>query len=164
VTVRTVFISYARANKPAVDELDQHLRELGWDPWIDSSLHGGQEWWEEILREIENRDIFIAIISSEALMSEACQSEFDWADALGKPVLPVAVEGSLTALPSRYSSRHCIDYSDPANRDRAARRLNGSLFSLPPTPPPPKSPAQASGCADVVSHGPYGVGVQPRST
>jgi hypothetical protein len=137
VTVRTVFISYARANKPAVDELDQHLRELGWDPWIDSSLHGGQEWWGEILRQIANRDVFIAIISSEALISEACQSEFDWAEALGKPVLPVAVEGSLTALPSRYSSRHCIDYSDPANRDRAARRLNGSLLSLPPTPPPP---------------------------
>lgn len=39
------------------------------------------------------------IISSEALISTACRREFDWADALGKPVLPVAVATLPSAPP-----------------------------------------------------------------
>ena len=37
--------------------------------WHDSSLHGGQDWWEEILRRITDCDTFIAIISRDALNS-----------------------------------------------------------------------------------------------
>ena len=132
-----VFISYARANKPDIDQLAQHLNELGWDPWVDSSLHGGQEWWEEILRQIETCDIFIAIMSREALISEACEREFDWAEALGKRVLPVAVEPPPTALPGRYSRRQFVDYSEPGNRDRAALKLSRALSNLHSAPPPP---------------------------
>jgi len=136
--VRKAFISYARANKPDIDQLVEHLNELGCQTWVDSSLHGGQDWWLEILRRIEDCDVFIATISREAMISVACEREFDWADALHKPVLPVALEPLPTALPRRYSRRQIVDYSEPANRDRAARRLGGGLLSLPPSPPLPR--------------------------
>jgi hypothetical protein len=138
VIVRKAFISYARANKPDIDQLVEHLNELGCQTWVDSSLHGGQDWWLEILRRIEDCDVFIATISREAMISVACEREFDWADALHKPVLPVALEPLPTALPRRYSRRQIVDYSEPANRDRAARRLGGGLLSLPPSPPLPR--------------------------
>lgn len=125
--MRKAFISYARANKPVIDQLVEHLNDLGCQTWVDSSLHGGQDWWQEILHRIEDCDVFIAIISNEALTSLACEREFDWAEALGKPVLPVAVEPPPTALPRRYSRRQIVDYSEPADWDRAARRL-GALF------------------------------------
>jgi hypothetical protein len=136
--VPKVFISCARQNERDIDQLVEHLRVLGCDTWVDTSLHGGQDWWGEVLRQIEDCDVFIAIISREALNSVACEREFDWAEALGKPVLPVAVEPPTTALPRRYSRRQVVDYSDPADRDRAARRLGGGLLSLPPAPPPPR--------------------------
>ena len=42
--MRKVFISYARQNKPDIEQLVEHLRVLGCDTWHDSSLHGGQDW------------------------------------------------------------------------------------------------------------------------
>lgn len=153
--MRKAFISYARANKPDVDQLVEHLRELGCDTWVDSSLHGGQDWWQEILRRIADCDVFIPIVSQDALNSVACSREFDWAEALGKPVLPVAIEPPSVALPGRISRRQIIDYSKPGERDRAARRLGGGLLSLPAAPPPPRPappppPAPLSYLTDLV--------------
>ena len=79
--MRKVFISYARQNRPDVDQLVEHLRVLGCDTWVDTSLHGGQDWWQEILQRIADCDTFIPIISPEALNSTACRREFDWAES-----------------------------------------------------------------------------------
>jgi TIR domain len=138
VAVRNVFISYARANKPDVDQLERHLRELGCNAWLDSWLHGSQDWWQEILRRIEGCDVFIPIISEEALNSVACNREFDWAEALRKPVLPVRMEPTSIPLPRRYSIRQIVDYSDRAQRDHAPIKLASALMSLPPPPPLPQ--------------------------
>jgi ABC-type nitrate/sulfonate/bicarbonate transport system substrate-binding protein/RNA polymerase subunit RPABC4/transcription elongation factor Spt4 len=135
--VRRVFISYARQNRADVDQLAGHLDVLGCDVWIDKSLHGGQDWWEEILRQITGCDTFVAVISHEALNSTACRREFDWAEKLGKPVLPVAVQPMSKALPARLVRLQIIDYSSPADRDRAALALAGGLATLPLSPPLP---------------------------
>jgi hypothetical protein len=131
--VRKVFVSYARVNKPDVDQLVAHLGVLGCQAWVDSSLHGGQEWWDVILQAIADSDVFLPIISRDALNSSACRREFDWAEALGKPVLPVAVEPAPKALPARFSKLQIIDYSDQAQRDRAAVKLGGGLMMLEPS-------------------------------
>jgi len=140
-----VFVSYARENKPDIDQLVEHLGVLGCQTWVDSSLRGGQDWWEEILRRIADCDVFLVIISREALNSVACRREFDWADALAKPVLPVAVEPPPKALPRRFSMRQIVDYSERGHRDRAALILAGSMAALPPAPalpqPLPEPPA-----------------------
>ena len=106
--------------------------------WVDSSFRGGQDWWEEILRRIADCDVFISIISRQALDSVACARELDWAVELGKPVLSVAVEPPPKALPRRFSTRQIVDYSDPGDRDRAALRLAQGLAALPAAPPPPE--------------------------
>jgi serine/threonine protein phosphatase PrpC len=135
--VRKVFISYARHNKPDIEQLVEHLRVLGCDTWHDSSLHGGEDWWEQILQRIADCDTFIAIVSRDALNSTACRREFDWAESLNKPVMPVAVERLPKALPGRLSKRQIVDYSDVESRDRAALRLAGGLATLPGAPPLP---------------------------
>jgi len=135
--VRKLFVSYARENKADVDQLVEHLRTMGYDTWVDAALRGGQDWWDEILDRIADTDVVIAIYSSAALNSTACGREFEWATALGKPVIPVAVEPPPPALPSRFARRQIIDYSQPAQRDRAALQLQGALATLPPAPPPP---------------------------
>jgi TIR domain len=147
VIVRKLFVSYARENKRDVDQLVEHLGTMGYQTWVDAALRGGQEWWEEILARIADSDVVIAIYSSAALNSTACGREFEWAVALGKPVVPVAVEPPPTALPSRFARRQIIDYSEPTERPLAALQLQGALATLPPPPPlpdplpePPKAP------------------------
>ncbi|MFZ0902797.1 MAG: toll/interleukin-1 receptor domain-containing protein, partial [Mycobacterium sp.] len=135
--VRKVFISYARQNKPDIEQLVEHLRVLGCETWHDASLRGGQDWWNEILRRIADCDTFIAVISRDALSSTACRREFDWAESLDKPVMPVAVEPLPKALPRRFSRRQIVDYSDRESRDRAALTLAGGLATLPGAPPLP---------------------------
>jgi TIR domain/FHA domain len=130
VIVPKLFVSYARANKPAVEELVGHLQVLGFETWVDSSIRGGQEWWDVILKAIADCDGFVAVVSRGALSSLACGREFEWAQALGKPVLPVAVEPLPSALPARISSRQIVDYSEVG--PHAALTLASALAALPP--------------------------------
>lgn len=135
--MRKVFVSYARLNRAEVDKVVEHVGMLDCQTWIDSRLRGGQAWWDEILRNIADCDVFMPIISRDALNSTACQREFDWAAALGKPMLPVAVESPPKALPPRLSMLQIVDYSDPAQRERNALLLAGALTTLPAAPPLP---------------------------
>jgi hypothetical protein len=143
VIVPKIFVSYARVNRAAVDELVNDLQILGFDTWVDSSIRGGQEWWDVILKAIVACDGFVAVVSRGSLLSEACGREFEWAQALGKPVLPVAVEALPGALPARLSTRHIVDYSEGGRR--AALTLASALAALPPANalpiPLPTSPA-----------------------
>jgi len=133
--MRKLFVSYAREDKHDVDQLVEHLGLMGYETWFDFKLRGGQDWWEEVLRRIADSDVFIAIISRAALNSKACRREFAWAEALGRPVLPVAVEPPPAALPRGFARRQIVDYSQAKQRDRAALILQGSLVTVPPAPP-----------------------------
>ncbi|WP_081394880.1 LpqN/LpqT family lipoprotein [Mycolicibacterium conceptionense] len=134
--MRQLFISYARENRPDVEALVHDLHSLGYDTWLDTSLRGGQTWWHEILQRIADSDVFVAIISGNTLRSVACKRELEWALALNKPVLPLAVEQLPDALPRTLSMRQIVDYSQSCRE--AALALAGALWTLPPAPPPPE--------------------------
>ena len=151
--MRQLFISYARENKPDVEALVRDLHALGYQTWVDSSLRGGQTWWHEILRRIADSDVFVAIVSGHTLSSVACKRELEWALALNKPVLPLAVERLPDALPRTLSMRQIIDYSQSGRE--AAFALAGALGTLPPAPPAPEQlpeppPAPLSYLSDLV--------------
>ena len=151
--MRQLFISYARANKPDVEALVRNRDALGYQTWVDSSLGGGQTWWEEILRRIAESDAFVAIVSQQTLNSAACKRELGWALALKKPVLPLAVERLPDALPRTLSMRQFIDYSQRTPEVRFA--LAGALGTLPAAPPLPEplpepSPAPLPHLSDLV--------------
>ena len=116
-----------------MEALIRDLDALGYQTWVDSSLRGGQTWWEEILRRIAESDVFVAIVSAHTLNSVACQRELKWALALNKPVLPVAVERLPQALPLTLSIRQIVDYSTSGKE--AAFALAGALGTLPAAPP-----------------------------
>jgi outer membrane protein assembly factor BamD (BamD/ComL family) len=151
--MRQLFISYARENKPDVEALVRDLDALGHQTWVDSSLRGGQTWWDEILRRIADSDVFVAIISQQTLNSVACKRELEWALALNKPVLPLAVERLPDALPRALSMRQIVTYTRSGRE--AAFALAGALGTLPAAPPPPEQlpeppPAPLSYLSDLV--------------
>ena len=130
-----LFVSYARENRSAIDDLVAALATLGHETWVDRSLHGGQDWWREILSRIKECDALLVVVSAHSLNSAACSREFEWAQALGKPVLPIAVDQLPAALPTRVAMLQIIDYS--RHDHQAALALAGGLAALPPTPPLP---------------------------
>lgn len=134
--MKQLFVSYSRADIAAVDELVRRFSSLGYQGWVDSSLRGGQSWWEEILRQIADCDAFVAIVSCDLLNSVACQRERAWALALGKPVLPVVVEHLVQALPRELATRQIVDWTEPG--PDAAFALAGALMALPLAPALPE--------------------------
>ena len=67
----TIFISYNRKSGAIVKSLVDDIDALGHKPWFDQDLSGGHQWWEEILKQIRECDVFIFILSPESLDSIA---------------------------------------------------------------------------------------------
>lgn len=140
-----VFISYSAQSRDAVKALAQDIRALEHRVWYDQELLGGHAWWDRILTEIRNCDVFVFALSGEALDSIPCRLEYTYAFALGKPILPVIVADGVSAelLPPALSAVQHVDYR--ASDKRAAFGLVKALNALPPTPalPDPLPPAPA---------------------
>ena len=141
----SVFVSYNRQSEQHARALAADLHALGHTPWLDQELSGGQAWWELILARIRDCDVFVFVLDPAALRSTACQREYGYAAALGKPVLPVLVTDgvSTSLLPPALSAIQFVDYRD---QDRAAAfglaRAMGALAPAAPLPDPlPEPPA-----------------------
>jgi hypothetical protein len=65
VLMALIFISYSRSDRVILDELYPHLAEVYGSEslWFDDAIPGGREWWEMILGEIQNCELFIYLIS-----------------------------------------------------------------------------------------------------
>ncbi len=140
-----IFISYNRSALAEVEGLAEDLRDL-WDHeiWYDQALTGGQRWWDNILTQIRNTDLFLFALTAESLDSEACRQELKYATALGRPILPVRLSEDFdpSLLYSPLNELHVIDCRV---RDRATlavlRRAISGLPAAPPLPDPlPQAP------------------------
>lgn len=127
-----VFVSYARDDRARVAMVVQRLQQLEHEVWLDQVLKGGQTWWEEILRQIRECEVFLAIVSPASIDSRACARERAYASALQRPILPVAIAELTYAMPRDLLQRQVIDYAVPT--EDAAFRLVAALTGLPPAP------------------------------
>ena len=132
-----VFLSYSRDSADVAEALAADLKDLGHAVWFDHELSGGQTWWDQILARTRACDVFVLALTPQSLTSTACEREYDYAAALGKPVLPVLLSDgiSMNLLPPALAQIQLVDYR---SRDRAAGlRLARALGSLPPAGPLP---------------------------
>ena len=141
------FISYDRESRATVATLAADVVQLGHIAWFDQEIGGGRRWWNQILEKIRECDVFIFVLDPQALDSQACKSEWNYAADLGKSILPVLVSDQVDTdhLPTRLAEIQFIDYRAP-DRD-AAIRLARALNTIPPSaslpdplPDPPKAP------------------------
>lgn len=147
---KKAFISYSRADHQVAWELNGVLKSLGYEPWYDQSLTGGQDWWDVILEHICECDLFVFVLSLDSLSSRACQQEFGYAHQLLRRVLPVLIsdEVNLAMLPEALQRIQVVDYRS----ERRIERLREAVNSLPPPrplpdplPPPPTAPVSPLG-------------------
>lgn len=128
----SVFLSYARVDALAVEQLAMDLRALGCAPWFDSELAGGADWWSKILAKIRETNVFVFAISNASLESPACMTELAYAREVHRRIIPVLVGDGVqvAALPRDVAVLHRVDYR---RQDKnAALALARSLLQLDP--------------------------------
>jgi len=136
--VRSVFISYSSADAENVRTLVADVESLGHRVWFDQALAGGQRWWDQILGEIRSADVFIFAVSAGSADSRACLSELRYAEALGKPVVPITIERNFAEglLPPSLAQIQRVDYT--AQDKRAFATLLRAFSTLPEAPALPE--------------------------
>lgn len=150
--MRKVFVSYSRNNLDVVTQLVDDLQAVGMTAWHDQTLTGGQRWWDNILANIRDCEIFIFALSPESWESEACRSELSYVCGLGKPILPVLVADGIN-LNLLSAPLHEIQVTDYRARDKGAafallKALNATPACQPlpdPLPAPPPVPVSYLG-------------------
>ncbi len=141
-----IFISYSRSDGQEVKQIIEDFESLGYKIWFDKELSGGQSWWDRILSEIRNCDLFVFVLSAKSNNSTACNREYTYAFDLNKRILPILVDDvSTNLLPSALTAIHFVDYRDKGRN--SVLGLVKALNSLPepsplpdPLPPPPEVP------------------------
>ncbi|MEO1256111.1 MAG: TIR domain-containing protein, partial [Bacteroidota bacterium] len=86
-----IFVSYSRSDKAFVEQLVPLVGKVYSNVWYDEHIYGGDDWWEMILSQIADCDLFIYLISNHSLESPYCQAELAEALRLQKQILPVIV-------------------------------------------------------------------------
>ena len=143
---KTIFISYARADRERIDTLVRGLRAGGMQVWHDDQLSGGDEWWTEIVQRIQQAAVFVRAASDRSRASRPCQIEAGYAEQLGLPILPVQVGPIRSKRTWPAMQRQMIDFQEPDPAD--AMRLATAVLALQnrrtlnpdPLPPPPTAP------------------------
>jgi len=142
-----IFLSYSRKNEEVTTNLARHFEALGHVVWFDQGLSGGQVWWDKILEHIRQCDVFVFVLSPEALESAACKLEYNYAHDLNKPILPVLVaeEVNINLLPSVISRIHFVDYRRKdinvgINLAKALNRIPPAGSLPEPLPKTPEAP------------------------
>ncbi len=119
-----LFISYAKVDRPLVNPLVELLRAGGHEPWYDFGLLPGQDWKDELLRQIRACDAFVYALTPDSVDSEWCQWEFAQAVQLSKPVVPVLLKDD-TVLPESLRRYQYADFTQGATPEVAARLIGG---------------------------------------
>jgi hypothetical protein len=84
------FMSYARADYKFADKLRRDLFLCELEVWLDQDyLRTGETWTDEIESAIEKADVFVLVISPEALTSKWVPRELAHAQKKKRPILPV---------------------------------------------------------------------------
>jgi serine/threonine kinase PknH len=108
-----LFISYSSQDRSTVDALTSALRRGQQQVWFDQELGGGDSWWNKILEQIRDCEVFIVALSSNWLQSKPSQSELRYAKALNRPILPVRIGDVDSMRVNPLAALQIIDYREP---------------------------------------------------
>ena len=85
-----VFISYSRKDLAFVDRLDRKLRERGVEALVDrQDIYAFEDWWARIQALIAQADTILFVLSPDAVASDICRREVEFASSLNKRFAPV---------------------------------------------------------------------------
>lgn len=112
----SAFVSYSSKNPAERAAVVEELVKLNTvsDVWFDDALksRGGQEWWDKILEQVRNRDLFVFVLTPQSLLSFACYLEYTYANALNKWILPVKSQPfEIPLLPAALKDKQIVNFT-----------------------------------------------------
>lgn len=87
-----VFVSYRRSAKQIVEQIIEALKAEGFDVWYDGLIKIGEVWWKTILKNIEDSDIVIPILSRDFHQSIYCDREVSYANQCDRRIYPIRID------------------------------------------------------------------------
>jgi WD40 repeat protein len=124
-----VFISYSRKDMASADRLEAALKARGIEPLIDrSEIYAFEDWWKRIESLIARADTVIFVISPDAISSEICLKEIEFAASLNKRFAPIVcrrVDG--IPVPEALARLNYIYFDKEEEFEAAADRLVAAL-------------------------------------
>jgi len=93
MTKSRIFISHSSVNTVWCRELRTALAAAGFDTWLDDTgLTPGEEWFQGIARELEQREVCVVVMTPAALASKWVQREIALAFSTGRLIIPIMHE------------------------------------------------------------------------
>jgi hypothetical protein len=123
-----VFISYARKNGATLARrLHSDLENEGFDVWLDTQrIAGGRVWSTEIEREIDARDLTVAVLTLGSYKSAICRGE--QLRTMRKGNRPIPVLGTKGADSPVYIE--ALEYRDFTDDAKYTARLDELLADI----------------------------------
>jgi hypothetical protein len=88
----SIFVSYSHKDADFARQLVNDLKSRVGSVWFDEvSIRPGRYWDDEVEKGIRETDVLLSLLSPNLLDSKICKDEFDNADRLGKPVIPILI-------------------------------------------------------------------------
>ena len=121
----SVFISYASRDRVLAERIENELEENGvsaFNPLTERPR--GKRFSAAIKKALRGSDVVIAVIGSpQAVASSWVNYELGMAEAMGKRIIPLAVDRySVNELPAEFAGQH-IMFFDPERIDDAVRDI-----------------------------------------
>jgi len=128
---KKIFISYQRQQQPQIEELAAALTKTGaYEVWFDQELQGGQKWWEEIIRRIDNANVLILALSQSYFTSDYCRREWQYAHDRNKVLIPIKIDPALpyADIPHDISKWQIMPYD---GQHTQFQKLNKAIDAVP---------------------------------
>jgi formylglycine-generating enzyme required for sulfatase activity/WD40 repeat protein len=111
-----VFISYSRKDADFARHMNTSLQEAGKTTWFDQeSISTGVDFEKEIFKGIDGADNFVFVLSPDAVQSEYCEREVNYAREQNKRFISVLYrETEPTAIPEALRVINWIDFKESA--------------------------------------------------
>lgn len=151
-----VFISYAKKHAQLTEDLARDLEAEGFSTWWDTSLLPGDEFPEEIAREIDAAEAVIVIWTEASVDSPWVRAEANRAHARGKLITLHAEGLDLERVPLPFNTLQSSPVTDRAKVFAALAR-RGVRGSGGVTPGPAARASKARAQADGTRAAPVGV-------
>lgn len=84
-----IFVGYSHRNEDTVQPIIEALEEAGFRLWYDDSVESASEWPAYIEEKLTGCEVFLALLSNDAVDSLNCRNEIGLALSLKKKILAV---------------------------------------------------------------------------
>jgi hypothetical protein len=126
-----VFISYAFADQELGMRIHQALESAGQSVWIDQDdIRYADNWKDAVLPAMEQATAILFITSKASLSSKNCLEELEYAQGMGKRIIPIIAE-RVEEVPEILRERVRRDFCDPENFHSELLKLLQDITSDP---------------------------------